>query len=217
MKSTRNISRSLADYLLAFFVMAATSFYVAAQEPAANSAHAMALHNNQKVMPGQVLIKYRNRATPESVAQLAQNADADSDEEVGSAGVHLIHSRSKNVATLVRELSARADVAYAEPNYIIHVDAVPNDPQFSQLYALRNTTTPGVDIGATSAWDVSTGARANVVAVIDTGVAYNHPDLTTNMWSAPAPFTVNIGGKTIQCAAGTHGFNAINKHLVKCF
>jgi subtilisin family serine protease len=46
---------------------------------------------------------------------------------------------------------------------------------------------------------------------VDTGIDYTHPDLAANIWSAPASFTVNIGGKTITCAAGTHGFNAILK------
>ncbi|HEX8748227.1 MAG TPA: S8 family serine peptidase, partial [Pyrinomonadaceae bacterium] len=40
---------------------------------------------------------------------------------------------------------------------------------------------------------------------------YNHPDLAANMWSAPIPFFVTIGGQTIRCEAGTHGFNAITK------
>jgi probable HAF family extracellular repeat protein len=48
-----------------------------------------------------------------------------------------------------------------------------------------------------------------VVAVVDTGVDYNHPDLAANMWRAPAAFSVTIGGRTITCAAGTRGFNAI--------
>ena len=47
------------------------------------------------------------------------------------------------------------------------------------------------------------------MAVIDTGVDYNHPDLAANMWSAPSAFSVTIGGIQIDCAAGTHGFNAI--------
>ena len=51
----------------------------------------------------------------------------------------------------------------------------------------------------------------SVVAIVDTGIDYTHPDLAANIWSAPAPFTVTIGGVSITCAAGTHGFNAINR------
>ena len=62
-----------------------------------------------------------------------------------------------------------------------------------------------------SAWNISLGSTANVVAVIDTGIDYTHPDLVANMWSAPTAFTVNIDGSPITCAAGTHGFNAITR------
>jgi len=71
------------------------------------------------------------------------------------------------------------------------------------------TGVAGADINADFAWDISTGSRANVVAIVDTGIDYNHPDLAANVWSAPTSFTVNIGGLAIVCAAGTHGFNAI--------
>ena len=109
----------------------------------------------------------------------------------------------------------------AEPNYIIRADAtVPNEPLlFGELWGLRNLGqsilgglgTAGADISATLAWDVSTGSRANVIAVIDTGIDYTHADLAANVWSAPVPFSVTIGGQTINCAAGTHGFDAIAK------
>ena len=58
---------------------------------------------------------------------------------------------------------------------------------------------------------MTTRDRAIVTGVVDTGVDYTHPDLAGNVWSAPASFTVNVGGKSITCAAGTHGFNAILK------
>ncbi len=63
---------------------------------------------------------------------------------------------------------------------------MPGDPMFSQLWGLNNTGqvvnggtagTPGSDIHATSAWDLSTGSAANVVAIVDTGIDPNHPDL----------------------------------------
>jgi subtilisin family serine protease/subtilisin-like proprotein convertase family protein len=75
---------------------------------------------------------------------------------------------------------------------------VPNDPQFSSQYALQNTGqnggTPGVDINATGAWDVTTGTPSMTVAVLDTGVDYDHPDLYDNIWINQAeipriPFT----------------------------
>jgi len=172
--------------------------------------------NGKEVAANEVLVKFR--AVPvQAILQAEQAAEVDVAVEVGNIGVLRFHSRSKNAAKLVAELSARPDVEYAEPNYILYADLVPNDPRFSELWGLRNTGqpilgtpgTPGADISAVSAWDITTGSRANVVGVVDTGIDYNHPDLAANVWSAPATFTVSIGGQAITCAAGTHGFNAI--------
>jgi subtilisin family serine protease len=96
---------------------------------------------------------------------------------------------------------------------------VPNDPRFPELWGLQNVGqtvsgipgTPGADISAVAAWDAALGSRNTVVGIVDTGIDYLHPDLAGNVWSAPAKFSVTIGGQTITCAAGTHGFNAITK------
>lgn len=83
-------------------------------------------------------------------------------------------------------------VAYAEPNYLISIDRTlsppitPNDPSFDDLWGLHNTGQSGgtedADIDAPEAWDITTGSDSVVVAVIDTGVDYNHEDLAANMW-----------------------------------
>ena len=176
----------------------------------------------REVAPGEVLIKFRDmkgvsrRAAAQRLAQVVRAADAGRVEEVGGAGTLLIESRSKNTTTLIAELSSRPDVLYAEPNYILRADALPNDPRFDELWGLHNPGqslplpgTPGADIKALAAWEFSTGSADNVVGIVDTGIDYNHPDLRANMWSAPAAFTVRIGGRTLRCEAGTHGFDAI--------
>ena len=57
----------------------------------------------------------------------------------------------------------------------------PNDEKLSDLWGLKNTGAQGgvegADMGATQAWEQTTGSRDVKVAVIDTGVDYNHPDL----------------------------------------
>lgn len=82
----------------------------------------------------------------------------------------------------------RADprVLYAEPDYYIQAHRFPNDPLFPSNDGLNNTGqgggTPGADIVAPEAWDITTGSVGTIVAMIDTGVDYNHPDLAANMW-----------------------------------
>jgi Ca2+-binding RTX toxin-like protein len=65
----------------------------------------------------------------------------------------------------------------------------PNDTSYASLWGLENTGQSGgtvdADIDAASAWDHTVGDRSVVVAVIDTGVDYNHPDLAENIWTNP--------------------------------
>ncbi len=64
----------------------------------------------------------------------------------------------------------------------LSIAQLPNDPRFSEEWALRNSTTPAADINATQAWDVATGSTKMVVSIMDTGVDYKHPDLYLNIW-----------------------------------
>jgi hypothetical protein len=147
-------------------------------------------------------------------AQVDVEADADYDiqvAEVEAGAIKRIHSRSKSTDRLLQDLAGDPNVLYVEPNYLLHTTTIPNDPSFGQLWGLRNTGqviqgiagTPGADIKAEPAWTVTTGTRAVIVGVVDTGIDYTHPDLAANVWSNPG----GIGG----CPAGTHGFNAITR------
>ncbi len=94
----------------------------------------------------------------------------------------------------IQRLSASSAVRYAEPNYIVTAAAIPNDPRFPELYGLNNTGqtggTPDADIDAPEAWDQQTGTDV-VVAVIDTGLDYNHEDIVGNVWTNPGEIPGN--------------------------
>jgi subtilisin family serine protease len=94
-------------------------------------------------------------------------------------------------------------VEYAEPDYIVELAGAPNDPSFSLQWGLENTGqvfgsgrnkdpgTAGADIGALEAWSVFTGNPDCVVAVVDTGMNYTHPDLAANIWTNPGEIPGN--------------------------
>jgi subtilisin family serine protease len=87
------------------------------------------------------------------------------------------------------------EVLYAEPNYVVEALVSPNDTWFNQLWGLQNTGqnggVPGADIEATQAWTLTTGSSGVVVAVIDTGIDYTHPDLADNMFHNTADCNAN--------------------------
>lgn len=91
------------------------------------------------------------------------------------------------------------DVLYAVPNYKVQAHStIPNDPMFSVLWSLHNTGETGgtvdADIDAPETWEIATGGGGDVlVAVIDTGVDYRHPDLAANMWVNEAEFNGSPG------------------------
>jgi serine protease len=88
------------------------------------------------------------------------------------------------VATSVQTLSALPYVEYAEPDYVVHAVGTPNDPSFPNLWGMTNIKAP-------AAWDSFTGNANFVVADIDTGMDYNHPDLAANVWTNPGEIAGN--------------------------
>ena len=95
-------------------------------------------------------------------------------------------SEEKDIKKIVKEYKDDPNIEYAEPNYKMEKQTVPSDPYFSSsgswgqpyddLWGLKK-------IEASDAWDTTTGSSDITVAIIDTGVDYNHEDLSSNMWT----------------------------------
>ena len=146
--------------------------------------------------PGELIIKFRDGASSATMATARRGRGAQGMKAL-TAGRHRVHHLTLEKGVTVEEAVTqyRQDpaVEYAEPNYVYQLAGIPNDPLFNQLWGLHNTgqTVRGVtgivdaDIHAAEAWDITTGSSNVIIAVIDTGIAYDHPDLAANMWSNP--------------------------------
>ena len=169
------------------------------------------IYNGREVGAGRVIVRLRT-PSPDNIARYRQLFDADTVEQIGGqTGPMVFHSASREVRALMSTVAGQGDVVYAEPDYVRHTTAIPNDPSFGAQWSLKNIFTPGADISAIPAWDVSTGSSRVVVGMVDTGINYNHPDLAPNVWSAPTSFTVTLSRGPVTCPAGSHGFNALTR------
>ena len=87
----------------------------------------------------------------------------------------------------IKRLEATGLYEWVEKDRLLYAHAIPSDPEFTSgaQWALRNTGQlngkAGADIQAVAAWDVVSDASTVVVAVIDSGVTWDHPDLAANI------------------------------------
>ncbi|MEW6213640.1 MAG: S8 family serine peptidase [Nitrospirota bacterium] len=147
---------------------------------------------------GELLVKFKSGMS-KTVAQSLHRATG-STVKRGFRFINVEHVRLPHgfsVEDAIRLYRADPNVEYAEPNYIVRKAHIPNDPNFTLQWALHNTGqtisgdegtitgTPDADIDAPEAWGIHTGNGNVIVAVIDTGVDYNHEDLKDNIWTNP--------------------------------
>lgn len=134
---------------------------------------------------------------------------------LGLAGTVLVRTPGAPARAVEQWLSTQTAIASFEPNAVLHTRTAPRDPRFGDQWSLNNTGQAGgkagSDIDAPEAWDLTTGSRSVVVAVIDTGVDYTHPDLKANMWTNPGEVPDN--GKDDDgdgFVDDVHGYDFVN-------
>lgn len=140
-------------------------------------------------VPGEVIVSYRPSPAvhPRTVRgdlglSLVRRSPA--------LGVELARIPSgASVEDTVAALESDPAVQYAEPNYIYQTDLTPNDPGYPDQWALGDGSS---SIDAPEAWTVTTGSSAVRVAVVDTGMDMDHPDLAPNLWTNPGEIAGNL-------------------------
>jgi serine protease len=150
--------------------------------------------------PARVIVKFRSSSA--LVAKAAQEGAvrpaharalqqrmgiALTDGEAISVQTQVVFAAGMSSTALAERLAAESDVEYAVPDERRHAFTAPNDPLYmtvagngqasGQWYLRAPTGTVASGINIESAWDVTMGSPSVVVAVVDTGVRYEHPDL----------------------------------------
>jgi subtilisin family serine protease len=167
--------------------------------------------NLPEYAPGYILVKTTD-ISPSGLSSLSSaheaiNASVTKDYTAeGMPGLQLVGlSKTMTVKDAITYYQDIPSVAYAEPDYYRYPVKIPSDPEFKRQWGLQNTGqvfkenispgSPGSDIRVTRVWDTITG-NTTIVAVLDSGVDYTHPDLAANIWTDPQ--------------AGTHGYDTIS-------
>ena len=143
------------------------------------------------VVPRQLLIRFDNGVAARMTELTRNEIDVELVRRVGPDGLELVRLTGPAGVEETRRLAERMPyIAYSEPNFVFRATgSMPRDPLFTSLWGLENSGRGGVadaDIDATEAWDVTAGSGEVTVGVVDSGVAYDHPDLAGNMWTNAA-------------------------------
>jgi thermitase len=151
---------------------------------------------NRPYVPGEVVVRFRLNADPLSRKEALSAESATTVKRLVVPGLQLVHVDG-SIQDAVASFRSNPAVAYAEPNYLYHADAVPNDPRYPQLWGLAKISAP-------AAWDINTGSTAVTVGIVDTGISTDHLDLSANV----AP-----GHDFVQGDSDPRDFNGHGTHV----
>lgn len=179
----------LASFTTTLIVLLTQSLHSYAQ-PGDLPHNGLVQHASGGYAPDAVIVKFRPSANASNKARARGLVNALSKREYrivkGLEKLKLKPNQSVNKA--VRALSKLPFVEYAEPDY--RVQKATNDTYYNLLYAIDNSGqavaglsgTPDADMDVLEAWNIQTGDPDLIIAVIDEGVVWDHPDLANNMW-----------------------------------
>lgn len=139
------------------------------------------MNNNFNHINNQVLVQFLSETADATKTELRASLGATVEDVDVVSGTELwTFAADVDINEVVELLEDNNNTEYVGRNSLVTPQAIPNDPSFSLQWGLHNSNNR--DIDAPQAWDITTGSDEIVIAVIDTGVDYNHPDLRNNIW-----------------------------------
>jgi len=117
-------------------------------------------------------VKFKTPLTKDQLNQIEKDIDASKSKTLGN--LYMFRSNSKTTTQLLLYFRAREDIEYAEPNFILlqNEATLPNDIFYQEQYQWNLPV-----IETEKGWDISKGDKNIIIAVVDTGVDLDHPDL----------------------------------------
>jgi subtilisin family serine protease len=152
------------------------------------------MKGSDEYVPGEILVILKDKASKDDVKKAKSNLKVKDAKTLGKTGIDSWKlGEDVSVKDALKELkkSGYKDVVdIAEPNYYVYADTDPvltDDLYRGHLWGMHNGGQTGgtadCDIDMLETWQTDTDAPSIVVAVIDTGVDYNHEDLSSNIWT----------------------------------
>ncbi|TGM15864.1 peptidase S8 [Leptospira selangorensis] len=194
-------------------------------DPSGNTDNKKYYKRNSKIKfkSSEVLVKFKDKAGDSVKSYAVSSFNGKVLNDLGETGISQVELREgQTVEEAIAEYSTHPDVEFVQPNYIYHANNSPDDPIYNQLWGMNNTgqnvitatysfNNPGTstsDMRMESAWDVNTDCTNTIVAVVDSGVNYNHQDLSTNMWSSGSC----VSDKGVSLGSCSNGWNYVNNN-----
>ncbi|MFH1201804.1 MAG: S8 family peptidase [Candidatus Omnitrophota bacterium] len=127
----------------------------------------------QKYVPGEIIVKFKPGVSEDAIANLTSRHGTVSFYTSRIAGFRRLRvPRGKTVSEMVELYKQNPNIEYAEPNFIAYAFWIPNDPYYRYQWNLDNSQYGGIQ--TEEAWNIEAGNTGAVVAVVDTGVAYEN-------------------------------------------
>ncbi|PEY32729.1 alkaline serine protease [Bacillus cereus] len=129
---------------------------------------------SKEYVPNQIIVKFKDNTSLSKTQEFHKSVGAEVVSKDDVLKFEVIKFTKGTVKDKIKIYKNNPDVEYAEPNYYFHAFWTPNDPYFSNQYGL-------LKIQAPQAWDAQRSAPAVKIAIVDTGVQGNHPDLSSKV------------------------------------